>query len=148
MRHFKALGIKFIVISIVLLSLFGIFRGASFGEILLMSILVTGLAYVVGDLFTLPRAGNTVATIADFGLSFFTIWILSYMLMDNNSDLITASLVAAGAIALSEVLFHAYMQNKVLEGEPQVENRSQFRPTFQTEFAEEYDEETKDLKKK
>jgi len=148
MRHFKALGIKFIVISIVLLSLFGIFRGASFGEILLMSILVTGLAYVVGDLFTLPRAGNTVATIADFGLSFFTIWILSYMFMDNNSGLITASLVAAGAIALSEVLFHAYMQNKVLEGEPKVENRAQFRPSFQTEFAEEYDEETKDLKKK
>lgn len=148
MRHFKALGIKFIVISIVLLSLFGIFRGASFGEILLMSILVTGLAYVVGDLFTLPRAGNTVATIADFGLSFFAIWILSYMFMDNTSGLITASLVAAGAIALSEVLFHAYMQNKVLEGEPQVENRPQFRPNFQTEFAEEYDEETKDIKKK
>ncbi len=147
MRHFKALGIKFIVISIVLLSLFGIFRGASFGEILLMSILVTGLAYVVGDLFTLPRAGNTVATIADFGLSFFAIWILSYMFMDNTSGLITASLVAAGVIAISEVLFHAYMQNKVLNEEKQV-TRPQFRPSYQTEFAEEYDEETKDLKKK
>ncbi|MEK5442827.1 YndM family protein [Fredinandcohnia sp. FSL W7-1320] len=147
MRHFKALGIKFIVISIVLLSLFGIFRGASFGEILLMSILVTGLAYVVGDLFTLPRAGNTVATIADFGLSFFAIWILSYMFMDNTSGLITASLVAAGVIAISEVLFHAYMQNKVLNDEKQV-TRPQIRPSFQTEFAEEYDEETKDLKKK
>ncbi|MGN7297933.1 YndM family protein [Ferdinandcohnia sp. SAFN-114] len=147
MRHFKALGIKFIVISIVLLSLFGIFRGASFGEILLMSILVTGLAYVVGDLFTLPRAGNTVATIADFGLSFFAIWILSYMFMDNTSGLITASLVAAGVIAISEVLFHAYMQNKVLNEEKHV-TRTHFRPSYQTEFAEEYDEETKDLKKK
>ena len=68
--------------------------------------------------------------------------------MDNNFGLITASLVAAGAISLSEVLFHAYMQNKVLEGEAQKEIRPQYRPSFQTEFAEEYEEETKDLKKK
>ncbi|WP_453996470.1 YndM family protein [Bacillus nitroreducens] len=147
MKHAKALGIKFIMISIVLLSLFGIFRGASFGEILLMSILVTGLAYVVGDLFTLPRMGNVVATFADFGLSFFAIWLLSYTFMDNTSGLITASIAAAGFISLGEALFHAYMQNKVLD-EHEETTRPIYRPNFQTEFAEEYEEETEDLKKK
>ncbi|WP_077618070.1 YndM family protein [Bacillus sinesaloumensis] len=149
MKHAKALGIKFIMISIVLLSLFGIFRGASFGEIILMSILVTGLAYVVGDLFTLPRTGNVVATIADFGLTFFAIWILSTMFMENTSALITASLAAAGLISLAEALFHSYMQNKVLDNtEEQSQTRPQFRPSYQTEFAEEYENETEDLKKK
>ncbi|WP_449540321.1 YndM family protein [Ferdinandcohnia sp. Marseille-Q9671] len=149
MKHAKALGIKFIVVTIVILSLFGIFRDTSIWELLLMSVLVTGLAYVVGDLYTLPRAGNVVATIADFGLAFFSIWALSFMLMENNSSLITASLAAAGAITLSEILFHAYMKKKVFPNEENqtqthTQTKQQLRPSYQTEIAEEYDVRTKD----
>ncbi|WP_010281757.1 YndM family protein [Bacillus timonensis] len=148
MRHFKAIGIKFIVISIVLLSLFAIFRGASISNILLMSLLVTGIAYLIGDLFTLPRMGNAVATIADFGLSFFSIWFLSYLFMENTSSLITASLTAAALITASEALFHAYMQKKVLKDENQQQISRQLQPSFQTEFAEENDINPDEIKKK
>ncbi|RFB18792.1 DUF2512 family protein [Bacillus sp. HNG] len=148
MRHFKALGIKFIIIAIVLLSLFGIFRGASLGNLLLMSLLVTGISYLIGDLFTLPRMGNLFATLADFGLSFFSVWLLSYLFLENTSSLITASLTAAALITACEALFHAYMRSKVLEDENREQVRQQFHSSYQTEIAEEYEVEPKDLKKK
>ncbi|MEH7382144.1 YndM family protein [Bacillus sp. JJ1533] len=148
MRHFKALGIKFIIISIVLLSLFGIFRGASISKILVMSLLVTGIAYLIGDVFTLPRMGNLFATLADFGLSFFSIWLLSYLLLENTSSLITASLTAAAVITACEALFHAYMKEKVIGDEKRNQGTQKFEPSYQSEFAEEYESERRDPKKK
>ncbi|MFS0823339.1 YndM family protein [Bacillus sp. 1P02SD] len=148
MRHFKALGIKFIIISIILLSLFGIFRGASLGNLLLISLLVTGISYLIGDLFTLPRMGNLFATLADFGLSFFSVWLLSYLFLENTSSLITASLTAAALITACEALFHAYMKNKVIIDENREQGRKQFKPSYQTEIAEEYEVKPKDIKKK
>ncbi|MFT4414036.1 YndM family protein [Fredinandcohnia humi] len=138
MKHLKALGIKFIVVSIVILSLLGIFGDTSVGELLLISLLVTAVAYILGDLFILPRMGNLIATVADIGLAFFTIWALSYMFLERTPSLVTAALVSSLAIGASEAIFHAYMQNKVLNNKDYKQNRQQqFRPSYQTEFAEE-----------
>jgi hypothetical protein len=58
MKHIKALLIKFVGVSLVLFSLFGIYSGeATLGEILTMTILTTVVSYVLGDLFVLPKMG-------------------------------------------------------------------------------------------
>ncbi len=80
MKHIVALLIKYTAISAVLLMILGIFQGISIPRILFISLLITRVAYLIGDLFILPKYGNMVATIADFGLSFVGIWALTYLL--------------------------------------------------------------------
>ncbi|MCT2535949.1 YndM family protein [Aquibacillus koreensis] len=139
MKHLKALAIKFIVISIVLFSILAVFYSASLADIFVLSVLVTGLAYVIGDLYILPRFGNLIATISDFGLSFIAIWLLSNMLFEPpGNGILFLSFFSAILISSSEAVFHLYMQNKVL-GEEEViyVNRSYTANNFQTEFSEE-----------
>ena len=153
MNHVKALGIKFIVISIVLLSILGIFsETATLGEILIISFLVTGVSYILGDLYVLPKFGNLMATIGDFGLSFLSVWALSSIFLEPNFSIVAASLFAALFITFSEALIHPYIQNKIFMKSEQNNqgyqnyNRSPnvvpARVSYQTEFAEENDMQT------
>ncbi|MFC4323567.1 YndM family protein [Litchfieldia salsa] len=140
MKHLVALGIKFGVISIVLLSVLSIFTYATISGILVISLLVTGVSYVLGDLFILPRFGNLVATIADFGLAFLSVWFLSSFFIEATFPIITASFFIAIFITLTEALFHVYMKSRVFNSEES--SQQQGRQTnefgnYQTEFAEE-----------
>ena len=72
MDTLRAIVIKFIMITAVLWIVFGLF-GYSFGEVLVSSVLLTGVSYIVGDRIMLPRYGNVVATIADLALVFITL---------------------------------------------------------------------------
>jgi hypothetical protein len=77
MKHVKALAIKF-VSSLVLLSLIlGLFFDMAYSNIFLITLVLGVAAYLIGDLLILPRTNNTVATIADFGLAFLIIWLMS-----------------------------------------------------------------------
>lgn len=142
-QHAKAIGIKFIIVSIVIFSHFGIFYNVSLGKLFIMSGIVTGLAYVLGDLLMYPRFGNILATLFDFALSFGSVWVLTYALIGMSMPLTFMSLVAAFLIAITEPLFHTYMKEKVL----QIEEDPEYRPTrfpseMQTEFAEDINEQT------
>lgn len=142
-RHAKAIGIKFIIVSIVIFSLFGIFYNVSLAKLFMMSVIVTGVAYVLGDLFMYPRFGNFLATLSDFALAFGSVWVLSYALIGMSMPLTLASLAAAYFIATTEPLFHTYMKEKVL----QIEEDPEYRPArvpseLQTEFAKDMDAKT------
>jgi hypothetical protein len=141
MDHAKALGIKLIVIGVVLFSILGIFYTASIGNIFLITLLVTGIAYVIGDLIILPRYGNIFATVADFGLAFFSIWLLSIMLIEANGEIIAASLFASIFIAIGEGVFHIYMKKNVLKNDQKREGNQVINRNFQTEAGEETAEE-------
>ncbi|WP_407268618.1 YndM family protein [Radiobacillus sp. PE A8.2] len=141
MKHIKAFLLKFLVIAITLLSILAIFNHASITNIIIMSVLVTGVSYVIGDLFILPKLGNLIATIADFGLSFIAVWILGGIVFDTGVvGIVSASLIAAILISCSEALFHIYMQNRVLKTDDDIYVvRNYTTRNLQTEFAEEDD---------
>ncbi|MBO1581695.1 YndM family protein [Bacillus sp. XF8] len=143
MNHLVALLIKYTAISGVLLFILGIFVGVSIPTILLISLFITGAAYIVGDLFILPRYGNTIATIADFGMSFLGIWLLSYLLIDTNRNIAATAFFSAAIIGVLEILFHIYMKKIVL-------NHSVKKTRFQTinhnRYATEFSEEHPDFK--
>lgn len=145
MDHLKALGIKFIVISIIVYSLFGILFNASLINLLWISMLVTGISYLIGDLFVLRKYGNIVASFADFPLAFLSLWILGNLFIERGMPIVTLSLMGAFFITLSEPLIHAYMQNKLTDN---VQKDSPTINQLQTEFAEETDSETITNKKK
>lgn len=115
MKHPIAILIKWGYISIVLFSILTIFQLATLGEIFVMSILVTGISYIVGDLFILPRFGRIAAAVADFVLISAAIWLLSLAFIGPGTAIIGASLFAGFFIAILEGLFHIYMLDRVIE---------------------------------
>lgn len=143
----KAIGIKLIINLIVVLSIFGIFYDASLVRLLLISLITTAVAYVVGDLYLLKRYGNVKASIADFFLAFITLAVLGYLFIETDMPIVLASLFAAFLLTLTEPLLHVYMT----ERDTAVKDN---RPTpirqigkFQTEMAEEANIETRKKKK-
>lgn len=138
MDHIKALLIKFIMCTAILWIVLGGFYGVSLFNILTVSVLLTGVSYVIGDLFVLSRFENWGATIADFGLTFFGIWVLGSFLFAPNIPLVTASFISALFISIGEVFFHRYMAIHVLE-RPDTVGRKDSLGHLQTEFSEEMD---------
>jgi hypothetical protein len=138
MKHIKALLIKFVGISLVLFSLYGIYSGeASLGEILTMSIFTTVLAYVIGDLFVLPKMGMVAAAIGDFGLAFILLWAMSSFWVGVTFNVILTSFFAALGITVVEGLFHIYMKSVVFRNQDNGQNFGINRSDFATEFSEE-----------
>ncbi len=134
MKHVKAMAIKF-VSSLVLLSLIlGLLYDMSFGNIFLITLVLGVAAYLIGDLLILPRTNNTIATIADFGLAFLIIWLMSESLTygDNHFSM---SLIAALGVALFEYMFHKYVANNVIKDKGGQQQTRQLQ--YQTEASEE-----------
>jgi len=137
MKHLKALTIKFIMAIAILFLMLVIFENATFFDILLISLLVTGVSYLIGDLFLLPRTGVFVAALADFGLNFAAIWILSSLLIEQAYPLGVVSGFAAFFIACAEGFFHRYMLDHVLGGSDDYPTDFFSQEQLQTEFSSE-----------
>lgn len=119
MKHIVALLIKYTAISAVLLMILGIFQGISIPRTLFISLIITGGAYLIGDLFILPKYENMVATIADLGLSFVGVWALTNLVADINltRNIGASAFFAALLIGVAEIFFHIYMKKVVLHGD-------------------------------
>jgi hypothetical protein len=137
MKHMKALAIKFISSLVLLSIILGLFYDMSFGNIFLITLVLGVVAYLIGDLFILPRTNNIIATLADFGLAFLVIRFMSDSLArGNDGDMFTMSLIAAIGVALFEYAFHKYVANRVLKENQSRENQ-QTKLRYQTEASEE-----------
>ena len=131
MNHLKALVIKFLMIAVVLLIILtGIFD-VEFGDTLLISLVLTLVAYVLGDLMIFRKTGdrsdhtrandnhsdhtkrNAIATIADIVTAFLVIWLMGEALFADTEDLIMASIISALVIGAGEWFFHKYLDRNV-----------------------------------
>lgn len=151
MKHIVALLIKYTAITAVLLIILGIFQDISIPRILLISLLLTGTAYLIGDLFILPKYGNMIATIADFGLSFFGIWLLTSFFtdLDATRNIGFSSFIAALIIGGIEVFFHIYMQKLVLHKDNELSEHNYIHhDKYAMEMSDEYIDSSKINKSK
>ncbi|MFB1097360.1 YndM family protein [Terribacillus sp. JSM ZJ617] len=126
MKHVKALLIKFIMILAVLWIVFTLMFDAEFSDTLLMSVVLTVAAYVIGDLLILRKAGdrdksdgdfkkrNSIATISDAVLTFIVLWALGEALLNPDDNVVLASLISTVVIGIAEWFFHRYVNNKVI----------------------------------
>lgn len=131
MNHLKALIIKFLMIAVVLLIILtGIFD-VEFGDTLLISVVLTLVAYVLGDLLIFLKTGgrtdqnrtnhnqsdhtkrNAIATVADIVVAFLVIWLMGEALLANTEDLMTAAIISALVIGAGEWFFHKYLDRNV-----------------------------------
>ncbi|OLS35146.1 YndM family protein [Bacillus sp. MRMR6] len=135
MNHIKALLIKFISTLALLTIILGLFFDMAFSNIFLITLVLGIAAYLIGDMFTLPRTNNLFATLADFGLAFFIIWIMSVNLTIGDGQLLM-SLFAALGVAVFEYLFHRYLANNILTNSNE-RSRQTGIIQYQTEASEE-----------
>lgn len=144
MNHVKAFAIKFISSFVLLYIILGMFYEMSFGDVFLISLVLSVAAYIIGDLVVLPRTNNMVATIVDFGLAMMVIWLFVENLTAYENTF-TMSLIASLGVALFEYMFHKYVSSNVISQSTNEENRTT-NLTYQTEASEELSPDSKDVK--
>ena len=113
MEHVRALVIKFLMTLVVLGIVFAMLSDLTFAEMILLSLMVTALAYVLGDLLILPAWGNGWAVAADFALVLLSTWVVSRFLF-GAGVIPWAYVVSAIVVAAGEYLFHLYLERTVL----------------------------------
>jgi Kef-type K+ transport system membrane component KefB len=122
MKHVKALIMKFVMSAVVLGTVFTGIYNYDFSDSILIGLVLTVLAYALGDLLVYRNAAddsdykkrNIVATISDLILSFLVIWIMGASLFGNTSTIIQGSIVSAIVITIGEWFFHKYLDKHVL----------------------------------
>jgi Protein of unknown function (DUF2512) len=142
MKYVFSFIIKFVITTVALWIVLGMFYDVSFGDIFLISFILSAVAYV-GDVFILPNVSNFWATIGDFGLAFVGIYLLGQVLIDRNIQLADAALFSGIVVAAFEILFHRYIRSVIQEYETQDFSRTITIPhhKLQPEFSKELDEE-------
>jgi hypothetical membrane protein len=122
MEHIEAMLLKFVMITAMLgIILTGIFD-LSFTETLIISVILTLGAYVLGDMMIFRMSGdeteqkkrNIIATISDIGLSFLAIWLLCELMASGKDGLAMAAFISALLIGTGEWFFHMYLDKRVL----------------------------------
>lgn len=112
MKHVIALLIKFVMVAVVLEIILNLMTYLTFTDILIISLAVTILAYIIGDLLILPASNNTIATVSDIGLALVTIYMFNFIF---NVRLISFwdALVAAVIVGVGEWFLHKYLSSSV-----------------------------------
>ncbi|TCN27118.1 YndM family protein [Mesobacillus foraminis] len=134
MRHLTAMAIKFVSSLVLLYVILGLFFGMSFTNVFLITLALGIISYILGDMMILPRTSNTVATLADFGLAFLLIWIMSQNLTDGDNTF-WPSLIAALGVTLFEYFFHKYINKNVVNAASDGQQLGNLQ--YQTEASEE-----------
>lgn len=112
MKHIYALVIKFLMVSIMLWIVLGLFTDLALGEILSMAAIITSIAYLVGDILVLSKFNNFTATISDIVLSCAIIYLYNYAFVEQRIGFWDA-FISAVLIGIGEWFFHIYMAKMV-----------------------------------
>ncbi len=107
MRVLTQLIIKYLMVGLITVLVLPAVAAVTFGQALWAALLVTLIGYVLGDVGILPRAGNSVAVVADFALATLIYWALPFVMPVAIG--FGPALVTGGAVAVGEILYHMYL---------------------------------------
>lgn len=105
MTHIKLFALKFIATLLILGIILGAGFDVSFGNIFLITFVLTVASYVIGDLFVLSKSSNTGASLADFIISFAVIYLMTDALTVGD-DVFAATTISAVSLTIFEYFFH------------------------------------------
>lgn len=107
-RTLMALVLKFIMTLLFSWVAFGFVDGNPLGFIFTAAVLGTGLNYVLGDLFVLPRFGNIAASAGDGVMGALTALVVASFSTAYRTSFFSLVLFAV-LIAAGEYFFHQYL---------------------------------------
>ncbi|MDM5188987.1 YndM family protein [Bacillus sp. DX4.1] len=149
MGNVTVLLIKFISCIIAFAIGLDLFFDATIVDVVSFSLFVTIVSYMFVDKIILDRIGNSAAIMADFLLTYLSVWIFGNILLGNHMQIAWGSILSAIIFTLSEVFVHRYSRSHTSTHE---QNRNaginmNRRLSYGTEFAEEQNILDKDKKK-
>lgn len=108
MKNITNLIIKFIVLGVILVLLLPQFGRTTWIQTIITAVVLTIIAYVVGDMWVLPKFGNMAAIVVDFAVAALILWLMSRFLPQFIISK-TGVWITALVIAIAEVLLHYYL---------------------------------------
>jgi hypothetical protein len=111
--HAILIAIKLVAVFVAMYVVLGLIYGVSSGNVFMLSVLLTVVAYLLGDLVILRRTTNIIATIADFGLAFVLLWLVGTYMINGGVNWFMASLVSAIVIGVLEAVFHRLVAGRL-----------------------------------
>jgi hypothetical protein len=112
MKHIVALILKFVMVAVLLEIMLSLLTNQTIGQILVVSIAVTVVSYLLGDLLILAFSNNTGATVCDAILAFVTIYLFNYWSNYPRVSVLAAA-ISTLVLAVGEIFFHRYMVKTV-----------------------------------
>ena len=109
MRVLTQLVIKYLMLGLITVLVLPAGAAVTIGPALWAALIVTLVAYVLGDVLVLPRGGNATAVICDFVLVTLVFWLLPFVMPVAVG--LGAALVTGGAVAVGEILYHLYLNS-------------------------------------
>ncbi len=104
----KALMVKFLMTFVFGLLTLWLINGNTWGSIFIVTLFVTAINYVIGDLMMVPVLSNIVASISDGLVSALVAYLVAVIVVA--FEVSTVSLLLYGTlIAVSEFFFHLYL---------------------------------------
>jgi hypothetical protein len=98
-----------VLIFLILFLLIPIFGKSTWTQTMITGLILAFLAYVMGDLWILPKLGNLVAVFAEFFLAALVVWVMMKALPHFALTAIGVWVIAL-VLALGEWLFHMYLE--------------------------------------
>lgn len=114
MKHLSALIVKYVMTAVILEIALLLLSDAGFGSILLISLIVTAISYIIGDMIILPATNNIIATIADMGLAAVTIYLCNFI-WNNRIIPFLSALVSGVVLGVGEYFFHKIIDRSIDE---------------------------------
>lgn len=112
MGHLKTFSMKAITNVLPVFLILTFVAEVNWVNSLIISLILTALAYLIGDIYILPKTGNLLATIADGGLALLLLWSLRYFTMIRISNSSILYIVIA-VILVEGILYHPYLKRLV-----------------------------------
>lgn len=112
MKHIPALLIKFIMTAVVLEIVLLLMSGITFGRILWISLVITVILYIIGDMVILPATNNMIATLADMGMALIIIYMFNFFWNRNDISFLSA-LISGIVLGGGEWVFHKLVDRSV-----------------------------------
>ena len=139
MTHIKLFALKFVVTLLILGIVLGAGFDVAFGNVFLITLVLTVASYLIGDLMVLSKSNNAGATGADFIISFAVIYLMTDALTVGD-DVFAATAISTISLAIFEYFFHQSVARSL--DQEKAENRSdEKKPNatrqLQTESSEE-----------
>lgn len=113
MKHFISLVFKFLLVSIVLAVVLMLLTPVDLIDVLYISLVLTIVSYIIGDLIILPMTNNFIATVTDAVIGVITIMLFNYAIIKENIYF-SAALIASIVLAAGEWFFHKYVSIAVI----------------------------------
>lgn len=113
MEHLRSIAIKFVIYAAVLTIVLSLFFQVPVFMALITALIVTVLAYLIGDLWLLPNYGNTVSSIANAVIAGVATWLVFWALFPPVPNMLAVVAVAV-IIGLADFFFHQYLKDTLL----------------------------------